>query len=181
MLQALLVLHRWLGVMIGTVMTLWCLTGFVMPFTDYPRLLPAEQLRGLSPLQLPVGGSLARVALAPDAVLASARFEMVAGEPILRVVPEKGDGRAIWQMRASPQSYDLRSGVLQEPLSRESLGEVGAEFGRNVGIGGPVTVITPISVDQWTVQTCRANRPLYRIGYADAAGSKAYVASSAAI
>jgi hypothetical protein len=176
LLRALLVLHRWMGVIIGTVMTLWCLTGFVMLFVDYPRLLPTEQLRGLSPLHLPFGGSLARIALAPDAGLASARLEMVAGKVVLRVVPEKGDGRAIWQMRASPQSYDLGSGALSTTLSSEDLGKVGAEFGRNVGIDGPVAAITPIFVDQWTVQAFRANRPLYRVDYADAAGSTAYIA-----
>ena len=40
-LRALLLLHRWMGIVICTVMTLWCLTGFVMLFVDYPRLLPA--------------------------------------------------------------------------------------------------------------------------------------------
>lgn len=176
LLRALLVLHRWMGVVISTVMTLWCLTGFVMLFVDYPRLLPAEQLRGLSPLHLPVGARMARIALAPDAGLASARLEMVAGKPVLRVVPEKSDGRAIWQMRASPRSYDLGSGAQLAPLSREDLGKVGTEFGRNVGIDGPVAAITPISVDQWTVQAFRANRPLYRVDYIDSAGSTAYIA-----
>lgn len=176
LLRALLVLHRWMGVIIGTVMTLWCLTGFVMLFVDYPRLLPDEQVRGLSPLHLPVGSSLTRIALSPDTRLASARLEMVAGKSVLRVVPEKGDGRAIWQMRASPQSYDLGSGAPLTPLSGKDLGKVGMEFGRNFGIAGPVAAITPISVDQWTVQAFRANRPLYRVDYADAAGSTAYVA-----
>ncbi|MEC3909066.1 peptidase [Sphingobium sp. CR2-8] len=176
LLRALLLMHRWMGVIIGTVMTLWCLTGFVMLFVDYPRLLPTEQLRGLSPLHLPTGGSLARIGLAPDARLASARLEMVAGRPVLRVVPKKSDARAIWQMRASPQNYDLASGSPLALLSRKDLGKVGAEFGRNVGIAGAVTAITPISVDQWTVQAFRANRPLYRVDYADAAGSTAYIA-----
>lgn len=176
LLRALLVLHRWMGVIVGVAMTLWCLSGFVMLYVDYPRLLPAEQVRGLSLLHLPAGGSLARIALPPDTPLASARLEMVAGKPVLRVVPEKNDGRAIWQMRATPQSYDLASGALLAPLSREDLGKVGTEFGRNIGIDGPVAAITPISVDQWTVQAFRANRPLYRVDYADAAGSTAYIA-----
>ena len=176
LLRGLLVLHRWMGVIIGVVMTLWCLTGFVMLFVDYPRLLPDEQLRGLAPLRVPVGSSLAGIALGPDTMLASARLEMVAGKPVLRVVPEKGDGRAIWQMRASPVSYDLESGAPLAPLAREDLGKVATEFGRNFGIDGAVAAITPISVDQWTVQAFRANRPLYRIDYADAAGSTAYVA-----
>ncbi|GGB91444.1 peptidase [Novosphingobium endophyticum] len=176
MLRGLLALHRWMGVIIGVVMTLWCLTGFVMLYVDYPRMLPAEQLRGLSPLRVPVGSSLAVIPLRSDAALASARLEMVAGKPVLRVVPKKGDGRAISQMRASPQSYDLESGAPLAPFSREGLAKVGLEFGRNFGIDGAVAAITPISVDQWTVQAFRANRPLYRVDYDDAAGSTAYIA-----
>lgn len=172
----LLVVHRWLGVVIGMVMTLWCLTGFVMLYVDYPRLLADEQLRGLSALQIPVGGDLANVPLAPDAVLASARIEMMAGRPVLRVVPETAEGRAIWQLRAAPQNYDLGSGTSLAPLSRQDLARVAAAFGRNFGIDGAVAAITPIAVDQWTVQAFRANRPLYRVDYADPAGSTAYIA-----
>jgi len=36
--------------------------------------------------------------------------------------------------------------------------------------------VTPITVDQWTVQAFRANRPLVRVDYADAAGSTIYIA-----
>lgn len=172
----LLVVHRWLGVVIGVVMTLWCLTGFVMLYVDYPRLLPAEQLRGLSPVQMPVGGGLAEVALAPDVALASARVEMMAGRTVLRVVPEKGEGRAISQLRAAPQNYDLASGASLAPLSGKDLGKVAAAFGRNFGIDGAAAAIAPIAVDQWTVQAFRANRPLYRVAYTDSAGSTAYIA-----
>ncbi|MCE7796181.1 hypothetical protein LWE61_06340 [Sphingobium sufflavum] len=41
--MVLIILHRWLGVVVGAIMTLWCLSGFVMLYADYPRLLPAEQ------------------------------------------------------------------------------------------------------------------------------------------
>lgn len=173
----LLILHRWTGVVIGAVMTLWCLSGFVMLYVDYPRLLPAEQLRGLSPLHLPAGDSWARIDLAPEAALASARIEMVAGRVVLRVVPERDVGPAIWQTRASPLNFDLRSGAVLPPLSEGDLGKVASEFGRNFGIGAPPAAIVPVAVDQWTVQAFRANSPLYRIDYGDTAGSTAYVAS----
>lgn len=175
-MKALLVLHRWTGVIVGAVMTLWCVTGFVMLYVDYPRLLPDQQLRGLAPLHLPAGDRMADIPLPPDAALASARIEMVSGRPVLRVTPQRGGSRAIGQMRASPQSYDLASGTPLAALSRTELAKVGTAFGRNSGIAGPVAAITPIAVDQWTVQTYRANRPLYRVDYADAAGSTAYIA-----
>lgn len=157
-------------------MTLWCLSGFVMIYVDYPRLLPAEQLRGLSSLQLPVGGDWARISLSPETVLVSARLEMMAGRPVLRVVPESGTDREIWQMRASPATYDPATGAEVAPLSRADVLKVGGVFGRSFRIDGEVTAVTPITVDQWTVQAFRANSPLYRVDYADAAGSTTYVA-----
>lgn len=176
LLRTVLVLHRWLGIVIGALMTLWCLSGFVMLYIDYPRLLPAEQLRGLSSLRLPAGSDWARVSVPPRTALASARVEMVAGRPVLRVVPETGDGRAIWQMRASPVSYDLGTGSELSFLSPADLAKVASEFGRNSGIAGSPVTVAPILVDQWTVQAFRANSPLYRIDYGDAAGSTAYIA-----
>lgn len=176
LLHALLALHRWMGILVGVVVTLWCLSGFVMLYVDYPRLLPHQQLRGLSPLHLPTGDSLWAIPLPPETILNSARIEMAAGKTVLRVVPEKGDGKAIWQMRASPLSYDLGFGTKLAPLSRDNLRKVAMQFGRNVGILGPVAAITPVSVDQWTVQAFRANRPLYRVDYADEEGSTAYIA-----
>ena len=176
LLRAVLVLHRWLGVVIGALMTLWCLSGFVMLYVDYPRLLPAEQLRGLSSLHLPDGSSWSRASLPPETALASARVEMVAGRPVLRAVPETDDGRAIWQMRASPVSYDPETGSELPPPSQRDLDRIASEFGRNAGIAGPPVAISPILVDQWTVQAFRANNPLYRVNYSDPAGSSAYIA-----
>ncbi|MEJ7928114.1 peptidase [Sphingobium sp. AN641] len=176
LMKALLVLHRWTGVIVGAVMTLWCVTGFVMLYVDYPRLQPGQQLRGLSPLHLPAGARLTDIPLPYDLALASARVEMVAGKAVLRVMPDEGGARVIGQMRASPQSYDLTSATPLMPLARDDLRKVGTAFGRNVGIDGGVSAITPISADQWTVQAHRANRPLYRVDYADALGSTAYIA-----
>ena len=176
LLRMLLVLHRWMGVAVGAVMTLWCLTGFVMLYVDYPRLLPAEQLRGLASLHLPAGERWGQIPLAADAALTSARLEMVAGRAVLRVVPETNSGRAIWQMRASPLSFDLENGTTLSPLSPDRLRMVATGFGHNFGIDGPPAAITPISVDQWTVQAFRANSPLYRVDYADTQGSTAYIA-----
>lgn len=174
--RAVLVLHRWLGIVIGAVMTLWCLSGFVMIYVDYPRLLPAEQLRGLSPLDLPARSDWTDIDLPPATALSSARVEMLTGRPVLRIVPEGGDERSIWQARATLLNYDLATGAPLQPLSGAEILKVGRAFGRNSGIAGPAIAAKPISVDQWTVQAFRANSPLYRIDYADAAGSSLYVA-----
>ncbi|MET0365814.1 MAG: PepSY domain-containing protein [Sphingobium sp.] len=175
MLKPVLVLHRWLGVVVGAIMTLWCLSGFVMMYADYPRLLPAEQLRGLAPLTPVPADGLARVALPDDIPLASARVEMMAGRPVLRIVPAIDPGRPIAQMRVTPDAFDLATGEPLAPLSATDIAKVAASFGRESGIAGGVGAITETGIDQWTVQAYRRNAPLYRIDYADPAGSQAYV------
>lgn len=178
MLRAILFTHRWLGIAVGAVMTLWCLSGFVMMYVDYPRLLPAEQLRGLSPIQLPEVANYAAVNLPDDTPLSSAKLEMMGDHPVLRIKPAMNPTRPIAQMRATPGGYDLRTG---EPIATLVPGQalaLGAVFGRNFSIAGSATTATETNIDQWSVQTFRGHEPLYRIDYGDPAGSSAYVAGN---
>ncbi len=175
MLKPVLILHRWLGVVVGAIMTLWCLSGFVMMYADYPRLLPAEQLRGIAPLTAVPADGLARVGLPDDMPLASASVEMMAGRPVLRIVPAVDPGRPIAQMRVTSDAFDLVTGKPLKPLSATDIAKVAATFGRQSGIGGGVGAVTETGIDQWTVQTYKRNAPLYRIDYGDGARSQAYV------
>jgi len=175
MLRPIIFLHRWLGVIVGLLMTIWCLSGFVMMYVDYPRLTPVEQLHGLAPLQLPAPAALEGIDLAGDTPLSAARVEMMAGRPVLRIVPRMGPEAIIAQMRATPGAIDLSSG---QPLDGIDAGDVAAiarTFGTQSGVGGVVAAVTETGMDQWTVQTYRRNAPLYRVDYADGRGTQAYI------
>lgn len=175
MLKPVLVLHRWLGVIVGALMTIWCLSGFVMMYVDYPRLSPAAQVAGLAPLGAAPADGLARVALAEDMSLSSARVEMMAGRPVLRIVPAIDQGRAIRQLRTAPNAFDLTTGAPLSALAPADVAKVAATFGARSGVVGPVRAVTETGIDQWTVQAYKRNAPLYRADYADAAGSEVYV------
>lgn len=174
--KAVLVLHRWLGVVIGLVMTLWCLSGFVMMYVDYPRLTPAEQVRGLPPLQLPAAAALARIDLPDDLPLASARLEAMAGRTVLRIVPAAEPARRIEQARATPGSYDLATGARLAELAPSDIRRIASDYAEQTGISGATIRMAETGIDQWTVQTYRANRPLTRVDYADPAGTSVYIA-----
>lgn len=175
MLKPILILHRWLGVVIGAVMTLWCLSGFVMIYVDYPRFPPDAQIGGLAPLVPVPAGGLAGVALAEDAPLASARVEMMAGRPVLRVTPALDPARPIRQMRVTPEAFDLTDGAPVSAVSPADIAKVAAGFGARTGVAGGVSHVAETGIDQWTVQTWRRNAPLYRADYADAAGTQIYI------
>ncbi len=175
MLKPILFLHRWLGIFVGLLMTIWCLSGFVMMYVDYPRLTPAEQLRGLAPLQLPAAAGLEKIGLPGDMPLAAARVEMMAGRPVLHIMPSAGPEPIIAQMRTMPTAYDLATGAPIEGVDAARAEAVARGFGVQAGIAGSLRDVTETGTDQWTVQTYRRNAPLYRADYADAAGTQVYV------
>ncbi|SCW35377.1 TonB-dependent Receptor Plug Domain [Sphingobium faniae] len=174
----ILFIHRWLGVLVGLIMTIWCLSGFVMMYVDYPRLLPAEQLSGLEPLVLPAPGVLERIDIPADTALSAARIEMLDGRPVLRLRPALDPSRPIEQTRALPQAYDLQTGKPLTPVSASQALSIGERFARGFGIAGKATSAVPTGMDQWTVQTFRGHQPLYRVEFDDPAGSTVYVAGN---
>ncbi|MDG2177110.1 MAG: hypothetical protein P8M72_13405 [Gammaproteobacteria bacterium] len=52
MLKALFLTHRYLGIFLGLVMVLWCLSGFIMMYKSYPELSDQERRELLPILQL---------------------------------------------------------------------------------------------------------------------------------
>ena len=52
MVRLLFLAHRYLGIAVGLVVTLWCLSGFVMMYVPYPELPRADRVAWLRPLDL---------------------------------------------------------------------------------------------------------------------------------
>ena len=50
MFRLLLLIHRYLGIAFGVIVALWCLSGFVMMYVQYPNLSEREYLAGLQSL-----------------------------------------------------------------------------------------------------------------------------------
>ncbi len=111
MLRGVLFLHRWLGVLVGLLMTIWCLSGFVMMYVDYPRLSTEEQVRGLAPLQWQRIAATDALDIPGDTKFMSARIEMVAGRPVLRIMPGMSAAGPSPQMKALPRPSICRPAV----------------------------------------------------------------------
>jgi hypothetical protein len=175
MLRSVLFLHRWLGIVVGLLMTCWCLSGFVMMYVDYPRLTSAEQLRGLSPLQLPSMPSLDHVDVPVEMALSAAKVEMMAGRAVLRITPQMVPEPVIAQMRATAGAFDLSSGQPIHIIGETDVSSIARAFGSGSRVERGVKAVTQTDMDQWTVQTYSRNRPLYRADYGDAQGTQVYV------
>ena len=84
MIRLLFLIHRYIGIALGLVITLWCLSGFVMMYVQYPDLDAKERLAGLESLKLET-----RCRLPTDfsnIVLDRFRVEMFDSRPVLRLM-----------------------------------------------------------------------------------------------
>jgi hypothetical protein len=158
--------HRYLGIVLGLVMALWCASGVVMMYVSYPALTPAARLRGLSPIDWQQCCSVNDDALADGDAVNRFQVEMLTGRPVLHVSVAEGPGRTI----------DLTDGKPLGSISIAQATRVAATFGQANGIGTPPQFVGPLEDDQWTVSgEFRAHRPLLLFDFHDGAGTELYV------
>ena len=169
-MRVILLLHRYLGIAVGLLMTLWCVSGFVMMYQEYPALTEADRIAGLEPLDF--SGCCAEAALEgpDDAPLGAFRIEMLLGDPVLRT---SGGRRGSFSA-----ALNLRTGEPVDTLTPEEVLEVAARHGRGLRIDGEPRLLGLVEIDQWTVQTAARNRPVYHIAFDDPRGHEIYVSGS---
>ena len=166
MVRLLFLIHRYLGIALGVVISLWCLSGFVMMYEQYPELDDAERLAGLEPLNL-----TACCRLPTDFSnfeINRFRLEMMAGSPVLRLV----DGRFQYVI-------DLRSGEYLPEFHEADARAIAATAAAQYGLQGDPRLLDLIQQDQWTVYpSYQPYRPLYHFAMDDSAGTELYVSST---
>lgn len=167
MVRWLFLTHRYLGIALGVVVTMWCLSGFVMMYVQYPDLTAEERLAGLEPLAL--GGGCCRV---PDdfsnVPLDRFRVEMLEGRPVLRLL----DGRYQYVI-------DLRNGEYLPSFFENEAQSIAAIAAQEFELEGRPELLGVVEQDQWTVQAnYQAHRPLYHFAMNDPPGTEFYVSST---
>ncbi len=159
-MRIILLVHRYLGVAIGLVMTLWCLSGFVMLYRGFPQVTATQRLQGLQPLDL------AGVRAAPDlggAPIGGFRVEMLARRPVLRLA----SGGAV---------LDLRTGARLAGIGPDDAVRTADDYLGGQGVQGRALTPGLIDQDQWTVEGARGRGPVYRIAVTDPTRTVVYVA-----
>ncbi len=145
-------LHRYLGVAVGLLMLMWCLSGAVMLFVQYPSLDEAARLKALGTIRW---SGWRAPGLDPGAPVGALSVESLAGRPALRV-----DGRG----------FDLASGAEIRGVDAATARAVADGFGARAGQP------RRIDKDQWTVSgEFRPDRPLYLFAFPN--GDNLYVSS----
>lgn len=156
--QGVLILHRYLGVVLGVIMTLWCLSGFVMMYQGFPETTEAERRAALAPLDPAVCCDLS--ALPADARLDGFRVEMLAGKPVLR---------------AGGELVDLATGKPWGEIAEADIRRVADDFARGNGMSGGIAKAERIRVDQWSVGVYRREPVLWKVSFDGASQTWLYV------
>lgn len=167
MLKLLFLTHRYLGIGLGIVMVLWCLSGFVMMYKPYPELSARESLSLMAPLDL-----RACCRVPPETGLAHSRYrgfqlQMLGRLPVLHLTTD--DNRLV--------TVDLRHGRTFHSVQAGLVSELAADFaGRH---DYPASrLLGVIDNDQWTVYGgYNPHRPLYHLAADDDRGTQWYMSS----
>lgn len=162
LMRLLILLHRYIGLFIGLIMLLWCLSGFVMMYVQYPDYTRAEQLADLESLDLS-DCCVVPKEWSNNFELAGAEIESFLGKPILRVMSE----HEIW-------SIDLASGKLIDGIDLSLARSVAERRATS-----PVEYRGQLERDQWTVAGgYTIHRPMHHFAIQDDAHTEWYISGT---
>jgi hypothetical protein len=86
MIRLLFLIHRYLGIGMGLLMAVWCLSGVVMMYVDYPDFPEDARLATLMPLQWERCSAFEGAAIPEPAMRITAfQVEMLDGRCVLRL------------------------------------------------------------------------------------------------
>ena len=165
MARLILLVHRYLGIGVGVLMVMWCLSGVVMMYVAYPALGESARLKALEPIAWNGCCKFPEALRDSPEPAAGSAIETFAGRPVL-FLDASQDARPI----------DLLTGSWIESVTALQASDTARRFA--TGAQGPPQVLGLIDRDQWTVSgDFNSQRPLYRIALGDAAGTELYVSS----
>ena len=77
MMRALILLHRWLGVVVCLFFAMWFATGIVMHFVAFPELTEAQRFAGLRQIDLTRIGAVPVAAVAASGIARVTRLRLI--------------------------------------------------------------------------------------------------------
>ena len=157
-----------MGIAIGVLMAVWCLSGIVMMYVPYPRLAEDMRTGGLAPIDWTSCCALDSPDIAePEARVSAFQVEALGGRQVLRLALEG----------AAPQLIDLSAGTPLQSITAEEAASVAQRFSYSMGVSARPVALGLIERDQWTVAGSRRERPLHLFSLGDHEKTTLYVSS----
>jgi hypothetical protein len=165
MIRWLLLLHRYLGISVGALMVMWCVSGVVMMYVSYPELGEKGRLRHLAPIAWSGCCKISADVLADADPVGEFQVEMLGDSAIVYL---RSTGR--------PRLVDPATGVSINRVPYAEAAAVAKRYTRDAA--GAPRLLGLIEDDQWTMAgDFSADRPLYRFGLDDEQHTEVYVSS----
>lgn len=168
MKRLLYLIHRWVGVSACLLMVVWLLSGLVMLFVGYPKLLPQERLQHLPRLDRPgccVSVEQALAHSSAPAAVQQIRLTSIAGQPRYRL--KEGDGRL--------RVVDAKTGQGLDTVDQATV----LASARAFVPGADGHLLDRVDDDRWSHSgALNAHRPLHRVLMDDPAATLLYVSST---
>jgi hypothetical protein len=164
--QALIFVHRWLGVALCLLFLLWFPSGFVMMYWDYPGIRPADRLAHLASIDPAAIKVTAAEAAAKADIEApgSIRLTTFAGRPIYRF-GGRGDSAVVY----------ADTGEEQIEVTQNDVARIAQMWTGQSVKGARVEAVE--RADQWTLQNrVRDLQPLWKFSWPD--GQQLYVSEA---
>ncbi len=166
MVRIAFLIHRYLGIALCVVVLLWCTSGLVMMYVQYPRFTDAEQLQGLAELNL--DACCTWPSDFSDVDIDRFRLEMLDGRPVLRL-------DSTWGHFA----LDIADGRYLDRFDEKQAHGIATATAERLGLGSSVRYLGAMDVDQWTIGFGVSQySPLYLFEAGDDARTQLYVSGS---
>lgn len=166
--RAIFIIHRWVGVGIGLMIALWCVSGFIMMYVPFPEVTKQDQLLASPRLDFTDCCVLPPEEEFSPIELSSARISNWPFRPIL-FLNGQGDGQ---------YAIDMHDGEYIWEVDIDLARRVARQYGNQIGSGTNVQFESMIESDQWTVTGYFDGlRPFYRFRPIDGKGTRLYVSS----
>ncbi len=157
--------HRYVGIAISLMILLWCLSGIIMMYVQYPAFDRAERLAGLSVISSDRIANWRVESSVRDEFAGDFALEATPTGPVLRFSYDGYEQRTL----------ELTTGNWQSNLQMEELVTIGRSYAANRGWPEPSSN-SMTERDQWTVHSrFSEHRPMLRLRNED--GAEWYVSS----
>jgi hypothetical protein len=168
MIRCLFLLHRYLGIAVGTLMAMWCLSGVVMMYVSYPALDENSRLSHLAAINWAGCCTISDVLQSDAGPVRDFRVEMLSGRPVLYLRST---------LRAPVQLVDLTTGSALSAITPAQAANVAKSY-LSQSLSSFLALLGTIDYDQWTVsESIDPDRPLYHFSLGDPQRSELYVSS----
>jgi hypothetical protein len=165
-MRSLILIHRYLGIGMGLLMVLWCLSGIVMVYHPFPRLDRLDRVAGLGTIDWQKI-NVPPQDVPPERPVSRFQLEMLGTRPVLR----------LWLLDSAPLLIDLVAAKTIGAVSAHDAMAVAKAYAAAHGLAtGPLRG-EKIDYDQWSVGGFGADRPLYKVALGDSHRTELYVSS----